>query len=150
MKDLVENAGQILALLLSFLALTGLAAKFIVLPWLEDRFAPLAKKVAETHHQVTVNGHTSEDPTLVDRVHANQESIDELRTVVRELKGESRRDLADMRLDLGSIGRLYDRHVEWSSEEAGRIWAALIELRDGVRHDEDDGNPANDERNNDE
>lgn len=150
MQELVENAGQILALLLSFLVLVGLVAKYVVLPWLEDRFAPLARQVTETHRQVTVNGHISDDPTLVDRVDSNQDAIHAVRDGVRELKGETRRDLADLRQDMSTIGRLYDDHIEWSAREAGALWAALIELRDGVRHDENDGNTAEDERNTDE
>lgn len=143
MKELLENGGQILALLVSFCVLAGLFGKYVILPWLEDRFAPLAKKVNETHHQVTTNGHISDEPTLKDQVHS-------LQSEVRELKGETRRDLQDMRGDLRTAGRMMDLHLDWSSREAGELWAALIAIRDGLSEDETDGNNADNEGNKDE
>lgn len=142
-KTLLENAGQILALLLSFCALLGLLAKYVVLPWLEDRFAPLAAQLKETHHQVTTNGHTSSEPTLKDTVHT-------LQNEVRELKGETRADLSRVHMDLRAAGKLYDAHIDWSSRHGDAVWRELRELRGLIGHNEDDGNPAADEGEHDE
>ena len=139
-RDFIETAGAALGLLLAFIALVGVFAKLVVLPWLEDRFAPLRHQVEETHHQVTTNGHTSDQPTLKDAVHT-------LQNEVRELKGETRADLTSLRSDMDVIGRVYDRHVDWSARESGRLWQALEAIR---RHHRYHGNPADDERNNDE
>lgn len=150
-KDAVEMLGAGLGLLLSFCVLVGLIGKWVVLPWLEDRFAPLALQVKETHHQVSTNGHVSADPTLKDRV-------DSLRNEVRELKGETRRDLGDVRADLHSVGQLYDAHVEWSGDDRARLWRAILELQRSQLHGHEtpeaypvtDGNPAANEGEHDE
>lgn len=134
--DFVENAGAALGLLLAFCAVIGLAAKYVVLPWLEDRFAPLKAQLEETHHQVATNGHVSETPTLKDAVHT-------LQNEVRELKGETRSDLSSLRSDMHVMGVIYDRHLDWSARESGKLWTALH----AITHD---GNPATDERNEDE
>lgn len=147
-QDFLENAGSVLGLLLAFCAVVGLIAKYVLLPWLEDRFAPLRDKLEETHHQVTTNGHVSADPTLKDQVHS-------LRNEVRELKGETRADLSAMRQDLYVVGQVYDRHVDQADAEGRKLWTALEALADSVRayhpHPHpNDGNPAEDERKHDE
>jgi hypothetical protein len=134
-KDTLETLGAGLGLLLAFCALIGLIAKYVVLPWLEDRFAPLAAKVNQTHHQVTTNGHVSQEPTLKDDVHS-------LANEVRELKGETRSDLDRMRQDLRTAGELYDRHLDWSSRHADQVWGELVALRKAIGHTENDGHPA--------
>lgn len=144
--DAVRTAGEVVGTLLAFCTLLGLlltaAGKWIIVPWLERRFAPVANQVAaqlqDVHHQVTVNGHVSQEPTMLDK-------LDSTRAEVRELKGETRRDLADMRMDIHTVGRVYDRHVDWSAAETGRLWEAIQRL--DARHRSEDGNPAEDERN---
>lgn len=143
--DFVETAGAALGLLLAFCAVVGLAAKYVVLPWLEDRFAPLKAQLEETHHQVTTNGHANPaEPTLKDSVHT-------LQNEVRELKGETRKDLSDLRADLYVVGQVYDRHVDHAAGESRKLWKALDSLAETVReYHPHDGNPAEDERKHDE
>ena len=139
-QDFLENAASILGILLAFCALVGIVWKVVVLPQLLARFAPLKAQLEETHHQVTTNGHANpEAPTLKDELH-------NLRSEVRELKGETRSDLAGLRTDMRVMGKVYDRHVDWSATEAGKLWNAITHFHPEARH-RYDGNSAADERN---
>jgi hypothetical protein len=126
----VKETAEALGLVLSSLMLIGLAVRFVLFPWLEKRFAPLATQVRETHHQVTVNGHQSDEPTMLDK-------LDTLKAEVRELKGETRSDISHLRGDLANVGRLYDLHVDHSGDDRAELWDAVRELRAMI-----DGNPA--------
>lgn len=142
-RALLETLGALAALLIAFAGLAGLAARLVVLPWLEDRFQPLADKLHETHHQVTVNGHVSAEPTLKDRVDTNVSTIQELARELRELKGETRHDLAAMKGDMDTVGALYESHIRWSNSHAREVWSEIIALGLAIRQTED-GNPAED------
>lgn len=143
--DSLKTFGELVGVMLATFALLGLVARFawkwFVLPSLKAHFAPIADQLSETHHQVTTNGHVSSEPTLKDAVHS-------LQTEVRELKGETRRDLNGMRQDLHTAGQLYDRHLDWSSRHADEVWRELSRLGRSLRHTEDDdaGNPAGSHR----
>lgn len=100
----------LLSTLTALLVLTGLAVRFVLLPWLRDH---LVDPVQQTHQQVSANGRDTEPPTLPDR-------------------------LADLQSDVSVLTRLLDTHVEWSTEEHDRLDKALEELvkqRRGRRHD---------------
>lgn len=53
--------------------------------WLQRH---LIDPVQETHHSVTVNGHTSEEPTLLDRVEGNTQAIRTMQGVVQVVANE--------------------------------------------------------------
>lgn len=112
------TVGEVLALLISFTVLAGLVARFILLPWLRDQLAPTIKKVEDTHRTLTVNGHVSREPTVLDK-------LDQLSVEFREFKGESRSDRADLRSDIRTMGRMFDGHLDWSAQEVHTIWDHL-------------------------
>jgi hypothetical protein len=61
-----EALNMVVAILTTFtlsVGLLGLGCRYILLPWLK---AQLVTPVQETHHQVTVNAHKSNPPTLRD------------------------------------------------------------------------------------
>ncbi len=75
-----------LGTLLAVLALVGLLARYVVLPWIRSQ---LVQPLAETRHQVLINGGTSEPPTVRDEIAA--------------LAGEMRSSHAEIKRDIGGI-----------------------------------------------
>lgn len=62
---MIEIVGGAVGAILGICALIGLLVKFVLLPYLEKN---LVKPINEVHRQTTVNGHSSADPTLLDRI----------------------------------------------------------------------------------
>jgi phosphopantothenoylcysteine synthetase/decarboxylase len=82
-----------LGVTISVLALLGLGYRFVLLPNLEKNlFAP----VKETHHQVTVNHHSSDTPTLKDM-------IDDVRADGEHSRSRMLAAVADVRFDLSAV-----------------------------------------------
>lgn len=93
-----ELAGTIVTTTIGTLTLAGLAVRYILVPYLREN---LEKPVRETHHSLTVNHHSSPNPTMLDRVDtltgevrsmraeqvSHGERLDELRAEVRSLSG---------------------------------------------------------------
>lgn len=79
------------------------------------RAADLAKanadKVAETHAQITVNGHRSDSPTLLDRVDGLSMQVTEAR------------------LALVALGAMLEGHLDLSATDRGELWEAVDQLR---------------------
>lgn len=105
------------------LTLLGLAVRYVLMPYLQTHLIkPMkvgAELVEETHKQVTVNHHSSERPTVLDR-------IDDVANQVAENTRETR-----------ALGRMFDGHLEQALEaenrvqrEVDRIWRALDRKRD--------------------
>lgn len=69
------------------------------------------KKVDETHKQVTVNHHSSEEPTVLDR-------IDDVRTEVVGLRGE-----------VNTLHTQFNSHVAHSNEMDARLLSVESEVR---------------------
>lgn len=59
----INVAGAVAGSLLAIAALLALVWRAVVRPWL---VAQLVDPVRETHKQVTVNGHSSDTPTILD------------------------------------------------------------------------------------
>lgn len=97
MRPAIEIAVATLTILTLLLALIGLAVRFILLPYLREH---LIEPVKETRKQVTVNHHSSETPTVLDR-------IDDVSQQVHRLAG------------------MFDGHLDWSQREVDALWAAL-------------------------
>lgn len=53
------------AAIIGISTLAGLAVKFILMPYLREN---LIEPISEVYRQTTVNGHSSADPTLLDRM----------------------------------------------------------------------------------
>lgn len=70
-----------------------------------------ADKVAETHAQITVNGHKSDTPTLLDRV-------DRLNAQANEA-----------RLAVVALGAMLEGHLDLSAADRAELWEAVDQLR---------------------
>lgn len=106
------------------LTILGLAVRYVLMPYLSTHLiAPIqagAQMVEETHKQVTVNHHSSPEPTVLDR-------IDDVSNQVAENTRETR-----------AMARMFDGHLERAQEaedrfqgEVDRIWAQLRSQREG-------------------
>lgn len=98
--ELLAILGGMAALTVSLCVLVGIGVKLMLLPWLREH---LVTPVKETAHQVTVNGHVSRDPTLLDKVD-------------------------NLQRDITTAARMFDGHIERSSGEWNRLWAAIKQL----------------------
>lgn len=83
--------------------------KYGLLPWLREN---LVKPVNATHRQVTVNHHSSPEPTLLDKLDDVIQGIQEANEQV--IKG------------IEQTNERLDTHLDWSHEETRRIWHAII------------------------
>jgi hypothetical protein len=105
-----ETADLILACIgitIGLCTLVGLAARFVLMPWLREH---LVTPIKETQHQVTVNGHVSQDPTLLDKIDSLQGAVD------------------DVQADQRTAARMFEGHIDRSSGEWGRMWRAIHAL----------------------
>jgi hypothetical protein len=75
-------------------------------------------KVDETHKQVAVNGHVSETPTLLDKVDTLTHRATEAAAAARDARQAS-----------VVLGRMLEGHLDASSAEWGRMWAAIDAIR---------------------
>lgn len=131
--DLVEVAGATVALMLGLCALIGLAVRFVALPWLRDH---IALPLAETRRQVTVNGHVSDTPTLLDRVDTATQQLGGVRAQLDDVEGK----VDDATSRVNTTAKMLDGHLDRSAGEWGRLWDAIDDLRAHVglprlRHD---------------
>lgn len=82
--------------------------------WLAKASKGVRDKVAETHHQVTVNSHESDQPTVLDRIaevgDIAQAALDAALTTELRTHG---------------IARKLDEHLDWSDKETRNIWRAV-------------------------
>lgn len=104
------------------LTLLGLAVRYVLMPYLQTHLIiPMkagAELVEETHKQVTVNHHSSEQPTVLDRIDDVSQQVGTAITKV------------------DTLGRMFDGHLEQAAaaegrvqREVDRIWRALEERR---------------------
>lgn len=132
-SDVVQLAGATVALLLGVCALLGLFAKYVALPWMREH---IATPLAETRRQVTLNGHISETPTLLDRVDTATRQLGGVRAQLDDVEGK----VDDANARVNATGRMLDGHLDRSAGEWGRLWDAIDDLRDHIglprlRHD---------------
>jgi hypothetical protein len=107
--ELLAILGAVAGLAVALCVLLGYFAKFVAVPYLREH---LFDPVKETRHQVTVNGHVSRDPTLLDKVDSLQKDND------------------DIRADLATAARMFEGHIDRSAGEWGRLWSAIRHLED--------------------
>lgn len=101
-----------LGTLLSLATLVGIATKFVLLPYIR---AHVVDPLRETRHQVTVNHHSSTEPTVLDRIDDVANKVDALGETVTEL---SNRD-ASNEANMTALTLVLDEHLRWS-----RQWVA--------------------------
>ena len=105
MKDIVTIIVGILSAITLIFGLLGVAVRLVLVPWLKEHvIAP----VKETNHQVTVNKHTSDPPTLLDKVDKVQ---------------------ADVR----AAARMFEGHIDLSADDRKQLWQAIDDLRKDLR-----------------
>lgn len=89
------------------------AAAAAYVAWLQRRrdndVKEIREKVAETHTQVSVNGHSQDKPTVLDRLEDTVAALEALRGEMSGLRG----DVETMQRDLRRAEGKLDRHVEW-------------------------------------
>jgi hypothetical protein len=90
--------------------------------WLARATRDVRAKVDETHHSVTVNSHSSDTPTVLDRL-----------TEVADL-AQAALDAA-LSADLRTAGmqRKLEDHLNWSEQETRNIWRAVWHSFRGAR-----------------
>lgn len=121
MNETLESIGRMLGVVIGTCTVIGIAAKLILLPWLEKN---LVKPVKETNTQVSVNNNVSDPATMLDTVHNIEKKLEKIEDVVHQLA------LSDVTIgsDTGVIKRMWDHHLEWSENEVNRIWTAISKL----------------------
>jgi hypothetical protein len=98
----IEKLGAIMGLILSTLAVVGLAVRFILVPYLREN---LVKPLQRTEHAVTANGHRDpENPTMRDQ-------------------------FADVKVLISALDNKLDGHLAWSNEETSRLWRAISDAK---------------------
>lgn len=107
-KDVIETGALFVGMLVSLCVLVGFFAKYVALPWFREH---IVNPVKETNRQVTVNGHVSPEPTLLDKVDHLQAQVNQIRS------------------DSAVAARMYEGHIDRSSGEWGHVWDALETLR---------------------
>ena len=117
--DWRELITWIISTTLALAALAGLMVRWGLLPYLREH--PL-KPMQRVEHQVSVNNHTSDVPTMLDK-------IDDLHREVRELRAEQRRARSDLSDLSRQVGDHLLRSESWSAEVESRLgglhWPAL-------------------------
>jgi hypothetical protein len=107
MSDLIALlVGGLTAVTLAF-GLVGLAVRYALLPWLREH---LVIPVNQVKKQVTENHHANETPTIPDR-------IDDVAVQV-----------FDASLQIASLARMFDGHLEQAAEESRNVWRAIDRL----------------------
>lgn len=130
--ELLAVAGAGLTVVLGLAALAGLLVKYALLPWLKEH---VVVPMAEVSRQVTVNGHVSKVPTLLDRVDQAAALAGELRDQVDTVVATT----GDLATGQEAMGKMLDGHLDRSAGEWGRIWQAINELGDRLAAVESEG-----------
>lgn len=108
LKDAIAITVGVLTILTLLIGLLGLAVRMILVPWLKEH---VINPVKETNHQVTVNKHISDPPTLLDKVDRVQNNLDRVEADVR------------------SAAQMFEGHIELSADDRRQLWEAIDQLR---------------------
>ena len=76
-ESAVTIAAAVVGTIVGLMTLLGASIKWVLLPYLERE---LIHPVKQTHHQVTVNHHSSDVPTVLDRIDDVQDEIRSVRS----------------------------------------------------------------------
>jgi hypothetical protein len=113
-KETLDLILASLGITIALCTLAGFATRFVLVPWLREH---LVTPLKETKHQVTINGHVSREPTLLDKIDSLQNAVD------------------DTQADLRTAAKMFDGHIERSAGEWGRMWDAIHHLENTARKD---------------
>ena len=117
--DWRELVTWIISTTLALAAIAGLLVRWVLMPYLREH---LLRPMQRVEHQVSVNNHTSDVPTMLDK-------IDDLAGEVRELRAEQRRTRSDLSDLSRSVGDHLLRSESWSAEVESRVgglhWPSL-------------------------
>ena len=117
--DWRELITWIISTTLALAALAGLMVRWVLMPYLREH---LLRPMQRVEHQVSVNNHTSDVPTMLDK-------IDDLHGEVRELRAEQLRTRSDLSDLSRQVGDHLLRSESWSAEVESRLgglhWPAL-------------------------
>lgn len=117
--DWRELITWIISTTLALGAIAGLLVRWVLMPYLREH---LLRPMQRVEHQVSVNNHTSDVPTMLDK-------IDDLHGEVRELRAEQRRTRSDLSDLSRQVGDHLLRSESWSAEVESRLgglhWPAL-------------------------
>ena len=117
--DWRELITWIVSTTLALAALAGLIVRYVLMPYLREH---LLKPMQRVEHQVSMNAHQSDEPTVLDK-------IDDLAGEVRELRAEQRRTRSDLSDLSRSVGDHLLRSEAWSAEVESRLgglhWPSL-------------------------
>ena len=117
--DWRELVTWIISTTLALAAIAGLLVRWVLMPYLREH---LLRPMQRVEHQVSVNNHTSDVPTMLDK-------IDDLHGEVRELRAEQRRTRSDLSDLSRQVGDHLLRSESWSAEVESRLgglhWPSL-------------------------
>ena len=117
--DWRELVTWIISTTLALAAIAGLLVRWVLMLYLREH---LLRPMQRVEHQVSVNNHTSDVPTMLDK-------IDDLHNEVRELRAEQRRTRSDLSNLSRQVGDHLLRSESWSAEVESRLgglhWPAL-------------------------
>lgn len=117
--DWRELVTWIISTTLALAAIAGLLVRWVLMPYLREH---LLRPMQRVEHQVSVNNHTSDVPTMLDK-------IDDLHGEVRELRAEQRRTRSDLSDLSQQVGDHLLRSESWSAEVESRLgglhWPSL-------------------------
>lgn len=105
MDPLTDHASQLPAwavVVVSALSVIGLIINGLIAARASRGVQRTETLVEETHHQVTVNHHSSESPTVLDRIDDLRREIADVRSDVAEVRG----DLAEHKAESGVVVQL--------------------------------------------
>lgn len=112
-------------LILGLATLGGLLVRYALLPWLREH---IVTPLGDTRRQVTVNGHVSSTPTLLDRVdtvaHRLRATLQQLDTVEAKVDDNAER--------VNATATMLDGHLDRSAGEWGRLWDSIYDVREHV------------------
>lgn len=115
-----EDYASLAVIIASTGGLLGAFWTFVIMPQIRQE---IVKPVRETHQQITENGGRNDPPTLPDRFHALQESVDGLTESMAERVAEDARAAkaqALMQANLSAIVLVLDEHLRWSRDYVAR------------------------------
>ena len=117
--DWRELVTWIISTTLALAAIAGLLVRWVLMPYLREH---LLRPMQRVEHQVSVNAHTSDVPTMLDK-------IDDLHGEVRELRAEQLRTRSDLSDLSRQVGDHLLRSESWSAEVESRLgglhWPSL-------------------------
>ena len=117
--DWRELVTWIISTTLALAAIAGLLVRWVLMPYLREH---LLRPMQRVEHQVSVNNHTSDVPTMLDK-------IDDLHGEVRELRAEQLRTRSDLSDLSRQVGDHLLRSESWSAEVESRLgglhWPSL-------------------------